>query len=54
MNKQWTAPVTIKTSNYVGRIDVTVSAPDMVRARQLMKAMYKVEDWEIGSTREVK
>ena len=52
--KLWTAPVTIKQPNYVGRIDVTVTAPNMTLARRLMKAQYGVEDWQIGSTKEVK
>jgi hypothetical protein len=52
--KLWTAPVQIKQPNYVGRIDVTVTAPNMQLARQLMKAQYGVQDWQIGSTVEVK
>jgi hypothetical protein len=50
----WTAPVTIKQPNYVGRIDVTVTAPTMQIARVLMKAQYGVQDWQIGSTKRVK
>ena len=50
----WTAPVSIKQRNYVGRIDVTVTAPNAQLARQLMKAQYGVQDWEIGSVSEVK
>ena len=52
--KLWTAPVQIKQSNYVGRIDVTVTAPNAQLARQLMKAQYGVPDWQIGSVTEVK
>ena len=52
--KLWTAPVSIKQRNYVGRIDVTVTAPNAQLARQLMKAQYGVQDWEIGSVSEVK
>ena len=52
--KLWTAPVKIKQPNYVGYIDVTVTAPNMVTARQLMKAQYGVQDWQIGSTKEVR
>jgi hypothetical protein len=52
--KLWTAPVQIKQPNYVGRIDVTVTAPNMQQARALMKAQYGVEDWHIGSTKEVR
>jgi hypothetical protein len=46
--------VTIKQPGYNGRIDVTVTAPSMQLARQLMKAQYGVQDWQIGSTKEVK
>jgi hypothetical protein len=52
--KLWTAPIHIKQPNYVGYIDVTVTAPNMQMARQLMKAQYGVQDWHIGSTKEVK
>ena len=52
--KLWTAPVQIKQPGYTGRIDVTVTAPSMQLARQLMKAQYGVQDWQIGSTREVR
>jgi hypothetical protein len=50
----WTAPVRIQHPNYVGRIDVTVTAANANQARQLMKAQYGVEDWHIGSIRQVK
>ena len=52
--KLWTAPVRIQQPNYVGYIDVTVTANNMQDARRLMKAQYGVEDWHIGSTKEVK
>jgi hypothetical protein len=52
--KLWTAPVQIKQPGYVGSIDVTVTAPNMQLARQLMKSQYGVQDWQIGSTKEVK
>jgi hypothetical protein len=52
--KLWTAPVRIKQPNYVGYIDVTVTAANMVQARQLIKSQYGVPDWHIGSTKEVK
>lgn len=52
--KLWTASVSIKQRNYVGRIDVSVTAPNAQLARQLMKAQYGVQDWEIGSVSEVK
>jgi hypothetical protein len=50
----WKAPVQIKQPGYVGRIEVTVTAPSMQLARALMKAQYGVQDWQIGSTTEVK
>jgi hypothetical protein len=50
----WTAPVRIQHPHYVGRIDVTVTANNATQARQLMKAQYGVEDWHIGSVRQVK
>lgn len=52
--KLWTAPVQIKQPNYVGRIDVTVTAANAQQARQLMKAQYGVPDWQVGSVREVR
>jgi hypothetical protein len=52
--KLWSAPVSIKQPNYVGRIIVTVTAASMQQARALMKAQYGVEEWHIGSTKEVK
>lgn len=50
----WTASVRIQHPNYVGRIDVTVTAPTANLARQLMKAQYNVPDWHIGSIKQVK
>ena len=52
--KLWTAPVRIQQPNYVGYIDVTVTANNMQDARRLMRAQYGVEDWHIGSTKELK
>jgi hypothetical protein len=52
--KLWSAPVTIRQPNYVGRIEVTVTADNAQDARRLMKAQYGVEDWHIGSIKEVK
>ena len=52
--KLWTAPVKIKQPNYVGYIEVTVTAATMQQARALMKAQYGVAEWQIGSTKEVK
>ena len=50
----WTASVRIQHPNYVGNIDVTVTANNSTQARQLMKAQYGVKDWHIGSIRQVK
>jgi hypothetical protein len=52
--KLWTAPVRIQQPNYTGYIDVTVTAENMQDARRLMRAQYGVEEWYIGSVREVK
>lgn len=52
--KLWSAPVTIRQPNYVGRIEVTVTAANAQDARRLMKAQYGVEDWHIGSVKEIK
>ena len=50
----WTARVQIKQPNYVGRIDVTVTAANAQEARILMKAQYGVENWQIGSVQQVR
>jgi len=52
--KLWTAPVKITQPNYVGYIDVTVTAPNAQLARQLMQAQYGVQLWHIGSIKELK
>ena len=52
--KLWTAPVQIRQLGYVGRSDVTVTAPNAQLARQLMKAQYGVQDWHVGSVKEIK
>jgi hypothetical protein len=52
--KLWSAPVRINQRDYVGYIDVTVTAPSLNDARRLMKAQYGVQDWHIGSIKEVK
>lgn len=52
--KLWTAAVRVKQPNYVGYIDVSVTAPNIQLARTLMKSQYGVQDWEIGSIKEVK
>ena len=52
--KLWTAAVKIQQPNYVGYIDVTVTAANATDARRLMKSQYNVEEWHIGSVKEVK
>ena len=52
--KLWTAPVRIQQPNYVGYIDVTVTADNMADARRLMRSQYGIADWHIGSVKEVK
>lgn len=52
--KLWTAPIRITQPNYVGYIDVTVTAPNIQIARVLFKAQYGVQDWHIGSIKEVR
>jgi hypothetical protein len=52
--KLWTAPVKIQQPNYVGYIDVTVTASNLTDARRLMRAQYGVPDWHVGSVKEIK
>lgn len=52
--KLWTAPVRIKQRDYVGYIDVTVTAANLQDARRLMRTQYGVPDWHVGSVRELK
>jgi len=52
--KLWSAPVKITQPNYVGYIEVTVTAPNAQLARQLMMAQYGVPLWQIGSVKEVR
>ncbi len=52
--KLWTAAVRVQQPDYVGYIDVTVTAANLNDARRLMKAQYSVQDWHIGAIREVK
>jgi hypothetical protein len=55
--KLWTAPVKITqktTPQYVGYIDATVTAANAQQARMLLKAQFGVQEWEVGSVKEVK
>ena len=51
--KLWSAPVKITQPNYVGWIDVTVTAANATDARKFMRSQYGVEEWHIGSVKEV-
>jgi hypothetical protein len=53
-SKLWKAQVKIKSPQYTGYIVVTVAAPNMTTARNLIKAMYHAQEYEVGSTTEVK
>jgi len=50
----WKARVRIKQPNYIGWLEVTVAAANMRDARNLIKGMYGVQEYEIGSTTKVK
>lgn len=52
--KLWTASVRIQQPNYVGYLDVTVTAKNMQDARRLMRSQYGVPDWHVGSVKEVR
>jgi hypothetical protein len=52
--KLWTGKVRIKQPDYMGYIDVTVTAPNMQDARKLMRAQYGIPDWQVGSVKELK
>jgi len=52
--KLWSAQVKINQPNYVGYIEVTVTAPSMQTARVLLQAQYGVPNWHISSVKEVR
>jgi len=52
--KLWTAQVQVKQPNYTGWINATVTADSATDARRLMRSQYGVEDWQVGSVKEVK
>jgi hypothetical protein len=52
--KLWSAPVRIKQPNYVGYIEAAVTAPNIQIARAMFKSQFGVQDWDIGSIKEVK
>lgn len=50
----YSARVNVRHRFYTGIMDVTVSAQNPQVARQLIRSQYGVEDYHIGSVREVK
>lgn len=50
----WKAQVRIQQPNYVGRMEVTVTARNMQDARRLMRQQYGIHDWQVGSVTQVK
>ena len=50
----YVATVFVKQPGYIGNMDFTVSAQNHFEARQLMKRMYSIPDYRIGSLRLVK
>lgn len=51
--KMWTAKVYVKQPNYVGSMDVTVTAQNQWMARTLLRGMYGVGDHHITNIREL-
>jgi hypothetical protein len=52
--KLWTAPVKIQQPKHARHTDVTVTAATATDARRLMRSQYGVEEWHVGSVKEVK
>ena len=53
-HKMYVARVFVKMPHYTGNMEVTVSAPNLFMARQLMKKQYNITDNVINSIREFK
>jgi hypothetical protein len=51
--KQWTAKIRIENPRYVSLVDVTTWAPNMATARNIFKSQYNIQDWHIGSIKQV-
>lgn len=51
--KQWTAKIRIENPRYVSLVDVTTWAPNITVARNIFKAQYNIQDWHIGSIKQV-
>jgi hypothetical protein len=52
--KQWTAKVRVQNPGYVGWIDAVAWAPNAQVAKQIFKAQYRIEDWHVGSIKELR
>ena len=52
--KMWMARVNVKQPNYVGTMEVTVTAQNQWMARTLLRGMYNVQDHQITGIHEVK
>jgi len=52
--KMWTAKVYVKQPDYVGTMDVTVTAQNQWMARILLKGMYNVPDHRITGVKELR
>lgn len=51
--KQWTAKVRVQNPQYVGWVDAVAWAPNAQVARQIFKTQYNIQDWHIGSIKQV-
>jgi hypothetical protein len=47
----WTAKIYVKQPNYVGAMDVTVTAQNQWAARILLRGMYGIKDHDITNIR---
>ena len=52
--KVWIAKVYVKQPDYVGAMDVTVTAQNQWMARTLLKGMYNVPDHRITGIKELR
>lgn len=52
--KMYIARILVKQPGYSGNMEVTVTAPNLFMARQLIKRQYNVTDSVINSIREMK
>jgi hypothetical protein len=52
--KMWIAKVYVKQPDYVGTMDVTVTAQNQWMARTLLKGMYNVPDHRITGIKELR